>query len=114
MTSRTKDYLWIMSRAPCLSLGARARLHADHGKGNRRLPGDPSPVGRRLRGDGREPPREQLCRPGFLARDGLAATDEKARFWLRVSDGRYLRLEVPGFLGQDAASTVEISEDSDW
>jgi len=29
-----------------------------------------------------------------LSLDGLAAIDEMARFWLRLSDGRYLRLEV--------------------
>jgi len=36
----------------------------------------------------------------------------RARFWLRASDGRYLRLEVASFLGQDTASTVELTSDS--
>lgn len=37
----------------------------------------------------------------------------RARFWPRSSDGRYLRLEVPAFLG-DALSTVELTADSTW
>jgi hypothetical protein len=36
----------------------------------------------------------------------------RARFWLRVPDGRYLRLEVPGFLGQDADSVVELTREA--
>ena len=34
------------------------------------------------------------CQFQELSLDGLAAIDEMARFWLRLSDGRYLRLEV--------------------
>jgi hypothetical protein len=36
----------------------------------------------------------------------------RARFWLRATDGRYLRLEVAGLPGQEAASTVELTSDS--
>jgi hypothetical protein len=43
---------------------------------------------------------------------GVPAVVFRARFWLRASDGRYLRLEVPGFLGQEASSTVELTADS--
>jgi hypothetical protein len=42
---------------------------------------------------------------------GVPAVLFRARFWLRASDGRYLRLEVPGFLGQDADSVVELTRE---
>jgi hypothetical protein len=44
---------------------------------------------------------------------GVPAGLFRARFWLRASDGRYLRLEVPAFLGE-ASSAVELTADSDW
>jgi len=42
---------------------------------------------------------------------GVPAVLFRARFWLRISDGRYLRLEVPGFLGQEADSVVELTHE---
>jgi hypothetical protein len=43
---------------------------------------------------------------------GVPAVLFRARFWLRISDGRYLRLEVPGFLGQEADSVVELTREA--
>ncbi len=44
---------------------------------------------------------------------GIPAAFFRARIWLRSSDGRYLRLEVPAFLGEPS-SVVELTADSDF